>query len=109
MIIRFFNKVKKGFMYILVTYDVDTTNKEGARRLRNVAKACIDYGQRVQNSVFECEVTEVQYCLLKERIKNIIDDSLDSIRFYSLSRNERKRVEVLGVETAYKVDDALII
>lgn len=51
MIIRFFNKVKKGFMYILVTYDVDTTNKEGARRLRNVAKACIDYGQRVQNSV----------------------------------------------------------
>ncbi len=96
-------------MYILVTYDVDTTNKEGARRLRNVAKACIDYGQRVQNSVFECEVTEVQYCLLKERIKNIIDDSLDSIRFYSLSRNERKRVEVLGVETAYKVDDALII
>lgn len=96
-------------MYILVTYDVDTTNKEGARRLRNVAKACIDYGQRVQNSVFECEVTEVQYCLLKERIKNIIDDSLDSIRFYSFSRNERKRVEVLGVETAYKVDDALII
>jgi CRISPR-associated endoribonuclease cas2 len=96
-------------MYILVTYDVDTTNKDGARRLRNVAKACIDYGQRVQNSVFECEVTEVQYCLLKERIKNIIDDSLDSIRFYSLSRNERKRVEVLGVETAYKVGDALII
>ena len=51
-------------MYILVTYDVDTTSKEGARRLRCVAKACIDYGQRVQNSVFECEVTEAQYCLL---------------------------------------------
>lgn len=96
-------------MYILVTYDVDTTNKEGARRLRNVAKACIDYGQRVQNSVFECEVTEAQYCILKERIKNIINDSLDSVRFYSLSKNERKRVEVLGVETAYKVNDALII
>lgn len=96
-------------MFILVTYDVDTTNKDGARRLRNVAKACMDYGQRVQNSVFECEVTEAQYCLLKERIKNMINDTLDSIRFYSLSRNERKRVEVLGVETAYKVDDALII
>lgn len=96
-------------MYILVTYDVDTTNKEGARRLRNVAKACIDYGQRVQNSVFECEVTEAQYCILKERIKNIINDSLDSVRFYSLSRNERKRVEILGVETAYNVDDTLII
>lgn len=96
-------------MYILVTYDVDTTNKEGARRLRNVAKACVDYGQRVQNSVFECEVTEAQYCILKERIKNIINASSDSIRFYALSKNEHKRVEVLGVENAYKVDDALII
>lgn len=96
-------------MYILVTYDVDTTSKEGARRLRCVAKACLDYGQRVQNSVFECEVTETQYCLLKERIKNLIDMSLDSIRFYILSKNEHKRVEVIGVETAYKVNDALII
>lgn len=59
-------------MHILVTYDVDTTSKEGARRLRHVAKACIDYGQRVQNSVFECEVTEAQYCLLIERIKRIL-------------------------------------
>ena len=52
-------------MYILVTYDVDTTDKAGQRRLRRVAKACIDYGQRVQNSVFECELTEVQLCMLK--------------------------------------------
>lgn len=96
-------------MYILVTYDVDTTSREGARRLRSVAKACLDYGQRVQNSVFECEVTDAQYCLLKERIKNIIDTSLDSIRFYILSKNENRRVEVMGIETAYKVNDALII
>ncbi len=96
-------------MYILVTYDVDTTSREGARRLRSVAKACIDYGQRVQNSVFECEVTDAQYCLLKERIRSIIDMSLDSIRFYILSKNENRRVEVIGVETSYKVDDALII
>ena len=96
-------------MLVLITYDVNTETAAGRKRLRKVAKQCINYGRRVQNSVFECEVTEVQYCLLKERIKNIIDDSLDSIRFYSLSRNERKRVEVLGVETAYKVDDALII
>lgn len=96
-------------MYFLVTYDVDTTSKEGARRLRCVAKACLDYGQRVQNSVFECKMTEAQYCLLKERIKNLIDTSLDSIRFYALSKNENKRVEVIGVETAYKVDDAIII
>lgn len=96
-------------MYILVTYDVDTTSKEGSRRLRCVAKACLDYGQRVQNSVFECKVTEAQYCLLKERVKDIIDRSLDSIRFYILSRNETKRVEVIGIETAYKVDDVLVI
>lgn len=96
-------------MYILVTYDVDTTSKEGAHRLRCVAKACIDYGQRVQNSVFECEVTEAQYCLLIERIKNIINMSLDSVRFYILSKNENKRVKVMGVETAYKVNNALII
>lgn len=96
-------------MYILVTYDVDTTSKAGARRLRCVAKACLDYGQRVQNSVFECKVTEVQYCLLKEQIKNLIDMSLDSVRIYALSKSEGKRVEVLGLETAYKVDDTLII
>ena len=77
--------------------------------MRSVAKACIDYGQRVQNSVFECEVTDAQYCLLKERIRSIIDMSLDSIRFYILSKNENRRVEVIGVETAYKVNEALII
>lgn len=96
-------------MYIWVTYDVDTTSREGARRLRHVAKVCVDYGQRVQNSVFECEMTEAQYCLLKERIRNIIDTSLDSIRFYILSKNESRRVEVIGVETAYKINEALII
>ncbi|WP_165156862.1 CRISPR-associated endonuclease Cas2 [Parabacteroides sp. ZJ-118] len=96
-------------MYILVTYDVDTTSKDGARRLRCVAKACMDYGQRVQNSVFECEVTDAQYCYLKERIKGFIDNSLDSIRFYILSKNENRRVEVIGIETAYKVNDTLII
>ena len=96
-------------MYILVTYDVDTTEKAGQKRLRQVAKACLDYGQRVQNSVFECELTEVPLCVLKERIKGIINHSLDSIRFYHLNRSENRRVEVLGVETAYKVDSALII
>ncbi len=96
-------------MYILVTYDVDTTDKSGQRRLRRVAKACLDYGQRVQNSVFECELTEVQLCLLKERIKAIIDNSLDSIRIYHLNRNENRRVEVMGVETSFNVSDAIIL
>ena len=96
-------------MYILVTYDVDTTDKSGQRRLRRVAKACLDYGQRAQNSVFECELTEVQFCILKERINEIIDHSLDSIRFYHLNRSENRRVEVMGVETAFNVNDAIII
>lgn len=96
-------------MYILVTYDVDTTEKEGQRRLRRVAKACLDYGQRVQNSVFECELTEVQLCMLKERIKGIIDHTTDSVRFYHLNRNENRRVEVLGVEASFNVNEAIII
>lgn len=96
-------------MYILVTYDVDTTDKSGQRRLRRVAKACLDYGQRVQNSVFECELTEVQLCVLKDRIKEIIDNSLDSIRIYHLNRNENRRVEVMGVETSFDVNDAIVI
>ena len=73
-------------MYILVTYDVDTTDKSGQRRLRRVAKACLDYGQRVQNSVFECELTEAQFCILKEHIRDIIDTDADSVRFYHLNR-----------------------
>lgn len=96
-------------MYILVTYDVDTTDKSGQRRLRRVSKACLDYGQRVQNSVFECELTQVQLCILKDRIKEIIDNSLDSIRIYHLNRNEKRRVEVMGVETSFDVKDTIII
>ena len=88
---------------------MDTTDKSGQRRLRRVAKACLDYGQRVQNSVFECELTDVQFCILKERINKIIDLSLDSIRFYHLNRSENRRVEVMGVETAFDVNDAIII
>lgn len=96
-------------MYILITYDVDTTSKEGARRLRRVAKVCLDYGQRVQNSVFECEVTEAQLCTLKNMIIEIIEVKTDSVRFYYLNKNIARRVEVLGVETSYNVNDAIII
>lgn len=96
-------------MYILVTYDVDTTDKAGQRRLRRVAKACLDYGQRVQNSVFECELTEVQLCILKDRIQEIIDNSIDNVRIYHLNRNENRRVEVMGVETSFDVKETIII
>ena len=96
-------------MYILITYDVDTTSKDGARRLRSVAKACMNYGQRVQNSVFECEVSEAQLCTLKSVISDIIDKKMDSIRIYYLSRNNGRRIETLGKETAYNVAGVIII
>jgi len=96
-------------MYILITYDVDTISETGQKRLRQVAKACQDYGQRVQNSVFECEVTEAQFALLKDRIESIIDEKLDSIRFYFLRRNDQRRVNALGKVTSYDVDETIII
>jgi CRISPR-associated protein Cas2 len=74
-----------------------------------VAKACLNYGQRVQNSVFECEVTEAQLCTLKNIIGNVIDTKKDSVRFYYLNRNIARRVEVLGKETSYDVNDVMII
>ena len=95
-------------MHILVTYDVDTTSKEGARRLRHVAKACIDYGQRVQNSVFECIVDNTQAIQLKEILKNIIDEKHDSLRFYTLGNNYKNKVEHIGVERGISGDDILI-
>ena len=96
-------------MYILVTYDVDTINEIGQKRLRRVARICKDYGQRVQNSVFECEVTEAQYVKLKDALSAVMDKSLDSIRFYHLNKNENRRVVTIGKETSYNVNDALIL
>ncbi len=96
-------------MYILITYDVDTVSEKGQKRLRQVAKACKDYGQRVQNSVFECDVTEAQFTLLKHRIEEIIDFKLDSIRFYFLKRRDQRRVLSLGRETAYDMSGALVL
>ena len=69
-------------MFVLITYDVNITSPHGAKRLRNVARACIDYGKRVQNSVFECILTETQYVILKNKLNGIIDTEQDSIRFY---------------------------
>jgi len=96
-------------MYVLITYDVDTISETGQKRLRQVAKVCKDYGQRVQNSVFECEVTEAQFTLLKNSIENIIDEKLDSIRFYFLRRSDQRRVSTLGKVTSYDVNEAIII
>lgn len=94
-------------MYILVAYDVETIDREGQKRLRHVAKACKDYGQRVQNSVFECELTQVQLILLQHRLEEIIDKKHDSIRIYKLSKGNDPKV--LGRQTAYDFNDTLII
>ena len=96
-------------MYILITYDVDTVSERGQKRLRRVARICKDYGQRVQNSVFECEVSEVQYVQLKAALEAAMDKTLDSIRFYHLNKNENRRVVTVGKLTSYNVNDAIIL
>lgn len=96
-------------MYILVTYDVDTVSEKGQKRLRRVARVCQDYGQRVQNSVFECEVTEAQYATLKERLRTEMDEKFDSIRFYHLNRNKMHSIETLGRITSFDVNDAIVL
>lgn len=96
-------------MLVLITYDVDTTTKAGEKRLRKVAKECVNYGQRVQNSVFECLITEAQLVGLKATLTSIINDTTDSIRFYFLGSNWKRRIENIGKETSFDPTDALII
>lgn len=96
-------------MLILITYDVDTTTKSGEKRLRKVAKACINYGQRVQNSVFECMLTEAQFVGLKAILLSIINDTTDSIRFYFLGNNWQRQIDKIGKITSYDPTESLII
>ncbi len=96
-------------MYILVTYDVATSTEHGPKRLRRAAKACLDYGQRVQNSVFECKVDPAQYTQLKMRLLSIIDKESDSLRFYLLGNNWRRRIEHYGAKASFDVDGTMII
>lgn len=88
-------------MLMLVTYDISTSDEGGARRLRRVAKACQDYGQRVQYSVFECEVDPAQWVSLRARLIGEIDQDKDSLRFYRLGARWRSRVEHVGAKRAY--------
>lgn len=96
-------------MYVLITYDVETASPEGQRRLRQVARECTNYGQRVQNSVFECSISPAQFTELRLRLLSIIDKKKDSIRFYFLGNNYSKRVEYIGLITSYNVEDELIV
>ena len=94
---------------VLVTYDVNTETPEGRRRLRLVAKTCVDYGQRVQNSVFECLVDPVQLAELRKELENIIDPAKDSLRYYFLGSNWKRRVDHVGAKEAYDPEGVLTI
>ena len=96
-------------MMVLITYDVDTVSETGAKRLRKVAKVCQDYGQRVQNSVFECRLTEAQFVIVKNKIENIINKELDNVRFYFLGNNWPRRIETIGKKDGIDLDGELII
>ncbi len=96
-------------MMVVVSYDVATKEPGDARRLRRVAKACLDFGQRVQNSVFECVVDPGQWARLKLRLLDEIDPERDSLRFYYLGANYRKRIEHYGAKTVPDLDGPLVL
>ena len=96
-------------MFVLVTYDVKTSNLGGTKRLRRVARACKDYGQRVQYSVFECILDPAQWTTLRQRLIDEIDENADSLRFYFLGSNWKHRVEHIGAKPAIDQEGVLII
>ena len=96
-------------MNILITYDVSLADESGAKRLRRVAKICKNYGQRVQNSVFECVISEAHYVNLKAQLLLEIDEVLDTIRIYNMGKSGFTKTEVLGKETSYNVEAPLIL
>ena len=95
-------------MLMLVTYDVNTETKEGRRRLRRVAKTCLNLGQRVQHSVFECEVDPAQWAQLRARLIREIDASTDSLRFYRLGADGKRRVEHVGAKATLDLSGPLL-
>lgn len=96
-------------MMVLITYDVNTSDSAGRKRLRQVAKICINYGQRVQNSVFECSLDPAQYVEIKHFLNGVIDSQKDSLRFYLLGKNWQRRVEMLGKNETYDPDKSVLI
>jgi len=96
-------------MLVLVSYDVATVSAEGRRRLRRVAKTCEDFGIRVQNSVFECNVDPGQWTTLKNRLEDIYLSTEDSLRFYYLGNNYQHRIEHLGAKVAMDMEAPMIV
>jgi len=96
-------------MLVLITYDVSTETASGKRRLRRVAKKCISYGQRVQNSVFECNIDWSQYLKLQNELKAIINIEEDSLRFYNLGNNYSEKVIHMGIKPGIDLEGDLIV
>ncbi len=96
-------------MLLLITYDVNTETSAGKKRLRRVAKQCQNFGQRVQNSVFECVVDPAMAKELKYKLEQIIDKEKDSLRFYNLGSNYKNKIEHIGAKASIDVDDTIII
>ncbi len=96
-------------MQVLVTYDVATSSDGGSRRLRRVAKLCLDYGQRVQNSVFECKIDQAQFVALRTKILDLVDCDQDSVRFYFLGNDWNVRVEHYGTKPSLNMDGPLLV
>lgn len=96
-------------MMVLVSYDVSTMEAGGARRLRRLSKACRDYGQRVQYSVFEIEVDSAQWAFLKQRLCDLIDLEQDSLRFYYLGKHWQEKVEHVGAKAVLDLNGPLIL
>lgn len=95
-------------MLVLITYDVSTLDSAGQRRLRQVAKTCQSYGQRVQNSVFECIVDGAQFAKLKLKLIDIMDEEVDSLRFYQLGNNYKNKVEHIGAKASIDLEGPVI-
>ena len=96
-------------MLVLIAYDVETLTKEGRRRLHKVAKLCMNYGQRVQNSVFEyCSVDPAQLVEIKHELERIIDNDSDNVRIYHMGKNWEKKIETLGKSESYNPDSGVL-
>ncbi len=96
-------------MLVLITYDVNTQTPAGRKRLRQIAKQCVNYGQRVQCSVFECLLDASQCAVLKAKLVKLMDEQEDSLRFYYLGNQYEKKIEHFGRKDAYRPEDALIL
>jgi CRISPR-associated protein Cas2 len=96
-------------MFVLVSYDVSISSPGGKRRLRRVAKTCLNFGQRVQFSIFECIVEPAQWVVLKNQLESIIDAEYDSLRYYYLGSNWKRKVEHIGAKPSLDIDDPLIV